>query len=218
MANEVSICNLALAHLGDRAAVTSISPPDQSAQASLCAQFYPFARDATLALHNWGFAKRRGTLAEVNNPSTTWAHAYAVPANKTTIIAVLDANALDDYSATTQVDLQNTQRGSYTPRDFDLETVADGTQIVLTNTPDAVCRYTVFITDPAQFDPLFTLALSWLLASMLAGPVLKGERGSAAEIACLKVFNTWLNKATGADANERQVRPAQQVTWMNARG
>jgi hypothetical protein len=218
MANEVSICNLALAHLGDRAAVTTIAPPDQSAQASLCAQFYPIARDALLAMHTWGFAKRRGTLAEVTNPTTTWAHAYAVPNNKATIIAILDENARDDYSATTQMDLQNAQRGSYAPRDFDLETTSEGSQIIVTNTPNAVCRYTVFAADPGQFDPLFVLALSWLLASMLAGPLLKGERGAAAEVSCLKVFSTWLGKATGSDANERQVKPAQQVSWMNARG
>ena len=58
MASEVDICNLALGHLGDNATVSSISPPEGSAQAEHCARFYPIARDALLEMHNWNFAMR----------------------------------------------------------------------------------------------------------------------------------------------------------------
>ena len=65
MASEVDICNLALGHLGDNATVSSISPPEGSAQAEHCARFYPLARDALLEMGYWNFAMRRVALAQL---------------------------------------------------------------------------------------------------------------------------------------------------------
>jgi hypothetical protein len=104
--SEVTICNLALSHLGDTAEVTSIKPPDASVQAQLCARFYPMARNALLEMANWGFATRRVTLAEVANPTLdpddscsrgTWRFAYGLPADAVNVLAVIPADASDDY-------------------------------------------------------------------------------------------------------------------------
>ena len=67
--NDVTICNLALGHLGDIANVKSINPPDQSVQAQLCKRFYPAARNALLEMSSWGFATVRAKLAQVGNPT-----------------------------------------------------------------------------------------------------------------------------------------------------
>ena len=56
MASVVDICNLALAHIGDDATVSSIDPPEGSAQAEHCKRFYAIARDTMLQMHNWNFA------------------------------------------------------------------------------------------------------------------------------------------------------------------
>ena len=63
MASVVAICNTALSHIGDSANVTSIDPPDGSAQAGYCATFYPIALSAILEMASWGFATARSTLA-----------------------------------------------------------------------------------------------------------------------------------------------------------
>jgi hypothetical protein len=63
VASEVDICNLALGHIGDSATVSSINPPEGSAQAEHCSRFYPIARDSLLEMHNWGFATKRTNLA-----------------------------------------------------------------------------------------------------------------------------------------------------------
>jgi hypothetical protein len=111
--SEVSICNLALSHLGDTSDVTSISPPENSVQAQLCAQFYPIARDALLEMGSWGFATRRVKLALLaTNPAalgaldasgapdaSTWAYCYAQPAGVINVIAVLSAEASNDYES-----------------------------------------------------------------------------------------------------------------------
>lgn len=224
--SEVIICNMALGHLGDRATVTSIDPAEGSPQAAHCAQFYGAARDAAQEAHTWSFCKRRTALAEVTNPSTTWQYAYAVPNLAVNILAVLDPEASDDFSSSAISSMDafdsptpiNATFGAYTPQQYDLETASDGSQILLTNQVDAVCRYTVLVEDTAKFTPMFVRAVSWLLAADLAGPVLKGETGAAAALKCMKMYDYWIGQAKMSDANSRNVKPQQQVPWLAARG
>ena len=161
MASEIEICNLALSHLGDSATVASIDPPEGSAQAEHCAIFYPVARDALLEMHNWKFATRRATLALLTADSWSWSYAYAKPANAMKLLAVLPAGAGSDADG----------------EEYEMESADDGAQLILTNTALASARYIAFVADTTTFSPLFTLALSYQLASMLAGPIIKGDAG-----------------------------------------
>jgi len=223
MASEVDICNLALADLGDAAKVSSISPPDTSAQAGHCARFYPMARDELLDMHDWDFATYRVALAAITLPSvvTTWTYAYALPSNVLNIIAILDPNAADDYSVgiplpyTTPQVLPGTA-GVETPQPFAVE-VINGSPVVLTNQVDAVMRYTAVVTDTAQFSPLFTAGLTKLLAAKLAGPVLKGAEGRAARKELMQEFLLWKGEAMTSDANQRRIRPAPGASWIVGR-
>lgn len=225
MASVVDICNQALSHLGDSATVANIDPPEGSAQAEHCARFYPQALATLLEMHAWAFATRRATLANVANPSSTWAYAYALPSNTVNVLSLLAADASDDYSSTMQSSAsaydnayaRNTVGGAYTPQDFSIETDDDGNDLVLTNQHNAVLRYTVLVNDPTKFSPLFIEALGWMLASKLAGPVLKGEVGMQAAQACTKTCLYWLGQAKASDAAQRRANPRQQVGWMNAR-
>ena len=225
MASVVDICNQSLSHLGDSATVASIDPPEGSAQAEHCARFYPMALNALLEMHQWAFATKRTTLAAVANPSSTWAYCYALPSNVINLISVLDPNAADDYSASAQssaaahgnYDTRGILGGAYTPQDFSPEIDDSGNDIILTNQAGAVLRYTALVTDTTKFSPLFIECLGWLLASKLAGPVLKGESGRTAAQACMKVFVYWFGLATDSDASQRKATPKQQVGWMNAR-
>lgn len=225
MASDVDICNLSLSLLGDSATVTSINPPDTSPQAEHCARFYSMSLATIQEEHYWSFCTFRATLAQLStNPSSTWAYAYAVPSGAVNIISILDPNATDDYSSAvlTSSDVYgmytNIQRGAYTPQPFSMESnPADGSEMILTNQANAVCRYTKYITDTSKFSPLFVQALVRLLASNLAGPLLKGEAGMKAAAAQLQAYQFWLNKARDSDASQRVVKPAQQVPWMNVR-
>lgn len=201
MASEVDICNLALARLGDNATVASIDPPEGSAQAEHCAQFYPIARDSLLEMHAWKFATRRVTLAALTAPSWNWAFAYAEPSGALKLLAVLPATAAND--AETQ--------------DFEPESDENGTAVVLTNQDDATLRYIARTTDTAKFSPLFVDALAWLLASYIAGPVLKGDAGAAATKACYQSFLVAFSLAKASDANQRKVRPEHTPAWIAGR-
>ena len=164
MASEVDICNLALGHLGDAANVASINPPDGSAQADHCARYYPIARDALLEMHDWSFASRREALVEVQSESDAWDYCYAQPNGVLTIRSVQGPADSDTFLR----------------EPFSAETLANGAQVIYTNVPDAVLRYTGAATSPTVFSPLFVTTLAASLASMLAGPIIKGDAGSSA--------------------------------------
>lgn len=197
MASEVDICRLALGHLGDRATISSIRPPDGSAQAAHCATFYPIARDSLLEMHDWGFATKRAKLAQVENPIKQWAYCYAAPNDLVNTIGLLDADSADDTTQGIgylgnwgQVVAAGT--GIITPQAFSLESSDDGQDVIYTNQSNALLRYVARVTDTTKFSPLFTATLAAYLASMLAGPLIKGDQG-------ISVAAKWMVIAFGQD-------------------
>jgi len=226
MASEVDICNLALAYLGDTATLSSIDPPEGSAQSDHCHRFYPIARDSLLEMHYWNFSMRRAALASMTNNWPEWKYAYGVPVSAINIIAVLPADAGDDYSthfvpSDTPMYLYNyspmVAAGRYVPQPFTVETLDDGTQVLLTNQESAVLRYTVHVTDTNLFSPLFTQTLVWHLASMLAGPLLKGEAGAAESKRCMQMMMSYLKEAQESDSQQRSIKPEHIVPWTSGR-
>lgn len=222
MASEVDIVNIALSHLGDTANVSSIDPPEGSAQAQHCARFYPIARDALLEMHTWSFATKRIVLPLLSDSLEQWKYVYQAPSDALNLIAVLAPDAMDDYSQDlpvpyTQVGIVNTGQGLYTPQPFEVETLQDGTSVIYSNQEDATLRYTVKITDTTKFSPLFTSALTHLLASYLAGPILKGEVGRAESKGQMALFQAFYAKATASDASQRRIIIKQSTPWMAGR-
>lgn len=226
MASAVEICNLALGHLGDTATVASIDPPEGSAQAEHCQRFYPIARDSLLEMHNWNFAMRRIKLQQLVNDWPEWKYTYAMPNDVINPVSVLPEEAADDYSAKfvptdTPVWAHNYSpaiaAGRYVPQPFSIETREDGSQILLTNVENAVLRYTTRVTDPSRYTPLFVMALSWHLASMLAGPVIKGDAGAEEAKRCSQMMAAYLAQAEASDANQRSIKPEHIVPWISGR-
>ncbi|CAB3624686.1 hypothetical protein [Achromobacter pestifer] len=232
MASVVDICNLALAHLGDEATVSSIDPPEGSAQAEHCARFYPMARDTVLEAHDWNFATTRGVLALVGSAWPSWAFCYELPATCVRAISVLPPGALDDYStayprtagALGYPGATFVPHGAvYTPQEFSIETgesdgsEADDRRLLYTNQEGAVLRYTRRVEDTTRFPPLFVDALTRLLASYLAGPVVKGTDGVSVAQAQLQAYRGIISQATVSDSNQRSIKPRQSVPWIAGR-
>lgn len=185
MTSEVSICNLALAHLGDAANISDLN--EASASADHCKMFYPIARDLLLEMGPWNFNTRRTAPAALDYvPPSIWTYAYALPSNVLRVLAVLPPYA-DDKCV----------------QPFIMETIEDGTQIILTDMDAAIVRYTVKITDTSKFSPLFVDTLSWLLASYVAGPLIKGTEGINAGRAAYATFTAQLAHAQASDNNQQ---------------
>lgn len=157
MASEVDIVNLALTHFGQRANVSSIDPPEASAEAIHGARFYPIARDELLEEGTWTFATRRLQLTEMTNDREDWAYKYALPNLCIKPRIMLPDGYGDDLVEGVP---------------FQLEGSA-----LYTDAEDAHLVYTFRQTDPTKFTPLFVTALSWRLASYLSGPITKDPTG-----------------------------------------
>lgn len=201
MSSVVDIANIALSHIGDSATVASLDPPEGSVQAEHCAQFYPIARDALLESHTWKFATRRKRAALLDTESWSWLYAYAQPAGCLKIVAVL-ADGADP----------NAEGESY-----EAEIDDDGSIIILTNVENAIIKFISAVTDTAKFSPLFTTALTWQLASMIAGPVLKGDVGAAEAKRCTGLAQAYLSAAKDSDATQRKTDPTHSVGWIVGR-
>ena len=226
MASEVEICNLALAHLRDDATIASIDPPEGSAQAEHCARFYPIARDSLLQMHNWNFASRRVAPASVTMPYTMWRYAYACPGDMMVAVSVLPPEVENDYTIRPYpadrygwgwINTPFVGAGVYVPQEYSIETDTNGNKVIYTNQEGAILRYQALVPDPTKFDPLFVMALSWHLASMLAGPIIKGDQGAAEAKRCTQMMMGYMQQARMSDANQRNVKPEHITTWMSGR-
>jgi hypothetical protein len=219
MASEVDICNLALGHLGDNATVASLDPPEGSAQAEHCARFYPIARDSLLELHDWNFATRRAQLAALTNNWPQWDYAYAKPSDCLRVLAVIPPNVADDYTTVVGITANGLPMtgGTTVPQPYAVELNDDLAEVILTDQEDAVLRYTVRTTDTTKFSPLFVVTLSHHLASMLAGPILKGDAGAAEGKRQQALAQGYLARAAQSDANQRKVDPTHNVGWIQGR-
>lgn len=172
-----------------------------------------------LESHQWTFCTRRTIPALVATTINQWAYAYAVPADLMDVIAVMDSEASDDFSQPLVIDNQvlgstNTGMGTYVQQPYSLETLEDGTPVILTNQPNAMIRYTARITDTTKFAAKFVDALAWLLASHLAGPLYKGDVGMQMAQSCYRAYQAAFNAAATSDANNQRRNVNQSVAWM----
>lgn len=196
MASEVDVCNLALSHIGQASDISSISPSDGSADADHCARFYPIARNELLEEFDWTFARKRGTLAELTNDREDFAYRYARPAD-----CLKERRLLPDGYGDDQNDILNWQREG---------------DSVYTDDELSVLVYTRLLTDPTKFSPLFVIALSWRVASYIAGPILKDPTGQTA-IRLRNVSDAMAGRAKESDANLDRKRATHTSTAERAR-
>lgn len=177
MASIIDICNTGLGHIGNDNVISSIDPPDGSTEAGYCKRFYPIARKELIERFVWPFATKRQTLAAVANPSQVWGYAYAVPSDCIRPVRVLTAQAaralLWELSAGTITQASMFDDSASAPYE-----VEDG--VLLTNEPEAVLLYLRDVVDTTRFTSLFVSGLGFLLASYLAGPMIRGADGARA--------------------------------------
>lgn len=191
MASIVDMCNLALGHIGDEAVVSSIDPPDGTTQAVHCQRFYPIVRDALLERYAWGFATKRIKPAALSTKTTpNWQYEYQLPPDCVKPFAMLPDGTefltcyLDAYTKMFK---------------------REGDRI-LSNLPDATLIYVFRQEDPTQYTPLFVETFSQMLASRLAGPIIKGKEGRAVAKDWAQTAEITLVRATAADGNSQSFK------------
>ncbi len=154
MHSKTSICNLALAYLG-QAPISSLSQDNQTAR--WLSLFYEPVRDEVLRTHNWAFAGAEKPLVRVASvpqepqsdeaelgPTARWVYKY--PGDALFIRGVYDP------------------QDPHRPQPFSQR--MEGTQrVIVTPVSRALVRYTRRITDETQYDATFVKCFALALAS-----------------------------------------------------
>jgi hypothetical protein len=160
MSSIIEICNVGLsAYLGE-ARITSFA--DTSKAAVECALHYEPTRRMLLERNWWHFACGRQVLAQLTNDrESEWLFKYARP---TSAIAIRWVN--DPFVARMRLQAQQSP-------DSERELTVDA---IYSDTPGAVCEFTIDAADPTIYPQSFREALSAALAARLAMPLTQDVR------------------------------------------
>jgi len=155
--SKVQIANLALGHLGHPNSIESFS--EASAEAKQANLWYDFSRKLCLESHNWGFARKRITLATADDDATEghWTYRYDYPADALVIRKLYNKYYPED--------------GEDEPP-YVVETDDDGDERTIQSDLDsAKALYTFDQQNTALFSNGFISALSYLLAYHMANVI-----------------------------------------------
>lgn len=205
----IDICNTALDLIGHAKRITEISPPDGSAEASVCAEHYTDCVNELLDSHDWNFATvKRELVALDESDDPAWDYCYELPAGLLRVISIIPADAPDNHFTLTLP----------VPVDYEIHADEDDTVRIYTDLEDAWIRYVKYVTNPALFSPTFQEALQWKLASRIAGPLIKGTEGAAERDRCTQQYMFAMGKATQNDARQqRRVEQKTIASWHQGR-
>lgn len=198
---EVEICNVALGRIGVTAYINALS--ENTTEARACAVSYPQARDTLLEAHPWPFATSRAQLPRLAPSSSDgsrqgFAFVYALPSDclKAREIWPGMRRVREDQKIPFRVEHRASSR------------------ILLTDHPAPELEYTVAITDPTLFPPLFREALIWRLARELSMALaVKPDIAARAEQAAQMAL---FDAAASADG-ERQDDPPPESEFIAVR-
>ena len=185
MSSVVDICNIALSRLGDRATVTSIDPPEGSAQADHCRRFYPIALRTILATYNWSFATTRKELARLTAEPIGGGYAFPIPAD---CVKIIYAYPVDENGNANRQTLHYVRE------------LINGQVCLVAEQERIWIRYITTEVKPEKFSDVFSDALAFLLASNLAGTVVPGMTGVQMAAEMMRFYEDRLLKAQAQDA------------------
>lgn len=203
MATPVDICNAALSILGNPGDIVSISPVEGGRFAERCAREYPICRNTVLESYDWSFASRRAALSLLYKDYHGWGFAYAKPADAVSITSIIEEG--DRY-------YEN-------PNDFILETDPNtGNELILTDVEKAYCRYQFYCSNSSRYTEKFCQAVTLLLATRLAGDIIKGTSGMKIAESLTKQYSVALVEAKHYDMKQRRRERDIQSTWNKKAG
>jgi len=161
MADQISICNMALAEV---VAAPIESLGEKSLEARETGRYYDQALASLLESHPWGFATRRATLAAtINARPSEWAGSFAMPTAVARPIKIMSAMQI---TGTQGWWIDDTITGA----DYQIE---DG--ILYCHLSDPVLAFTTTAITAAAFPAKFVDALALELASRIVMPIKKSR-------------------------------------------
>lgn len=209
MASEVEICNLALSNIR-AGSINSLT--ESSLQAQQCNLKYSFLRDRCLAELPWVFNRKIEALAVLTTDVFNWAYAYQYPVNALKIHRLVGAyEQLSNVDADVVSRLLDSQllplKDLRNQVPYEVFNFSDN-KVIGANEAELRVDYSAKITDPNLFSPDFIMALSHLLSSELAIPLVGGELGRQLRSDSLQIYKEYLSTAMANDLNDQYSTPA----------
>lgn len=194
--NQVTICNLALAHLAGKSKLVSLEAESSDKELYFARLVWDLSVEETLRDHWWGFATKHQALASVGDPPEDWAYRYAYPSD------CIEAR----YIVKSEAEL---------PIAFEVALGDDeATRVLLTDREAATLCYTARVTNTSAMSVPFVTALAWRIASNIALP-LTGD--PELQKWASQMYMAQLNRSAALDSNERHERLDHTVDWLSAR-
>lgn len=194
MASEVSICNAALALVGEPT-IDSLTDANNEA-AIACNEAYTRLRDAELRKNRWGFAIKRAQLAaQTPVPLFGKANYFPVPSDYLRLIPLdpADQHHTDDRT---------------------IENSGNAVVIATQESAPLHIRYVARVTDPNVFDSMFQDALAGRIAQVIAIKITQSETmyNRAA-----RYYDDAVSDARKANAIEKPPVRAVEDPWITVR-
>jgi len=195
MNSKTSICNLALAYLG-QAPIASLEQDNE--QARWLSLFYEPVRDEVLRTHDWAFAAAEKPLILVQHPAAeTGEYLYKYPADALFIRRVYSPSA-------PQTPVAFSERFDPTHR----------VRVLRTAAPQACVHYTRRITDETLYDAAFVKCLALALACDTA-LALTGDISLSARLQ--QKYTLYLEEARRSNMSENCVHMPQTDAFSEVR-
>ena len=218
MASEVEVCNLALSNV--RAG--SINSLDESSiQAQVCKLKYPILRDRCLREIPWQFNHKLRALASLTTEIFNWSYAYSYPTDCLKVRRLVGSyEELPNGSADVASRLLDSRvlplKGQRRQIPYEVFNF-DNTKVIGSDQPDLRIDFAAKVTDPNLFSDDFIMALSHLLSSELAIPIVGAELGRALRNDSLQIYQQYLSTAIADDQNDQYLIPSESdfVTIRN---
>jgi len=195
--SKVGICNLAISLTGSKSSIQSLT--EASAEAGYCNQWYDTARKEALESFDWGFARRRITLAShADDPPDNWGYRYQHPSDCIAMREIVNPGGDEADAIPFLVEADST-----------LQSLC-----ILTDVDDAEAKYTFDQQTVGIFPSEFNMALAYFLASKMCLQ-LTGKRVLVEHL--IAMASAQGAKAAANRANEEKEDKPRDTDWIRAR-
>lgn len=200
IATTTALFNLALNAIGARSNIAS--PTENSREAQVCSLWYEVVRDSVLAAAPWPELTRLAslTLVDTTDPTVDWTNVEARPGYS--YVYSLPNDCLQPQY------LSNFSR-------FFLQQYSDKSQVLCSNTPDAILAYTTSDVEPGMFGPGLGMAMTYALASHICMP-LSGKVTRAKQM--VDQANNFIMAAREDAGNSQNDTYESVPDWLAVRG